>query len=305
MSHHTLQGHTLAVTVLAVTPDGKKSITDSTELMKVVPKDAWTFWDQTMVLHERYICNAKSPQCDRCIFKDMCNSNNPTEPNLESNLLPPSWENALQAEINKPYFPELLEFVQQERQNKQIYPPEQEVFTAFKLTPLEEVKVVILGQDPYHGKGQAHGLSFSVKQGVSLPPSLKNIFQELKTDLGIPIPQQGNLSPWANQGVLMLNAVLTVQASKPNSHKDKGWENFTDAVIKVVSEQRPHVVFVLWGRYAQNKAKLINQPKHTIIKSPHPSPFSANKGFFSSRPFSQVNNALSQANQQPINWSLS
>lgn len=214
------------------------------------------------------------------------------------------WDSQLSKEMNQPYFKQLIKFVEKERQTKTIFPPENEVFTAFKLTPLSEVKVVILGQDPYHGNSQAHGLSFSVKQGIKLPPSLKNIFIELNNDLGIEIPKHGNLSNWGKQGVLMLNAVLTVEKSKPNSHKDKGWEMFTDAVIRLISEKQTHVVFVLWGRYAQKKINLINQNKHTIIQSPHPSPFSARSGFFDSKPFSKINLALKKQQQTEIDWSL-
>lgn len=214
------------------------------------------------------------------------------------------WDSQLSKEMNQPYFKQLIKFVEKERQTKTIFPPENEVFTAFKLTPLSEVKVVILGQDPYHGNSQAHGLSFSVKQGIKLPPSLKNIFIELNNDLSIEIPKHGNLSNWGKQGVLMLNAVLTVEKSKPNSHKDKGWEMFTDAVIRLISEKQAHVVFVLWGRYAQKKINLINQNKHTIIQSPHPSPFSARSGFFDSKPFSKINLALKKQQQTEIDWSL-
>lgn len=214
------------------------------------------------------------------------------------------WQEKLTTEMNQPYFKQLIKFVEKERQTKTIFPPENEVFTAFELTPLNQVKVVILGQDPYHGYNQAHGLSFSVKSGVKLPPSLQNIFIELHDDLGIEISKHGNLSAWANQGVLMLNAVLTVEAHKANSHKDKGWETFTDAVIRLVSENRPHCIFVLWGRYAQNKIHLIDVNKHKIIQSPHPSPFSAKSGFFGSKPFSQINLALKQLGETEINWSL-
>ena len=214
------------------------------------------------------------------------------------------WQTQLKPEINQPYFKLLAQFVQEERAKNTIFPPENEIFTAFKLTPFNQVKVVILGQDPYHNYNQAHGLSFSVKKGVNLPPSLRNIFLELKDDLGIPISKDGDLSYWATQGVLMLNAVLTVRSHEANSHKDKGWERFTDAVIKIISENRPHVVFVLWGAYAQKKASLIDHNKHTIIKSVHPSPFSAHKGFFGSKPFSQINSALKKSGQTEIDWNL-
>ena len=214
------------------------------------------------------------------------------------------WKPYLEEEINKPYFQELGEFVRKERQTNQVFPPKGEVFTAFELTPFDRVKVVILGQDPYHDDNQAHGLSFSVKKGVKLPPSLRNIFEELKNDMGIPPASHGNLSHWASQGVLMLNAVLTVQAHQANSHKDKGWEMFTDSVIKLISDQKNNMVFVLWGRYAQKKGKVIDKKKHTIIASAHPSPFSARNGFFGSKPFSQINNALREANLEEIDWRL-
>ncbi|MBW4621595.1 MAG: uracil-DNA glycosylase [Cyanosarcina radialis HA8281-LM2] len=215
-----------------------------------------------------------------------------------------SWKTALKDEIQKPYFRELLEFVNLERQTQAVFPPPAEMFTALELTPIDRVKVVILGQDPYHDEGQAHGLSFSVKRGVKLPPSLRNIFTELAQELNIVPAKHGDLTHWARQGVLLLNAVLTVRAHQPNSHKDKGWERFTDAIIQAVSQQQPHVVFVLWGRYAQQKAKLIDDQKHTIIKSAHPSPLSASNGFFGSRPFSKINDALNQAQQTELDWSL-
>jgi uracil-DNA glycosylase len=214
------------------------------------------------------------------------------------------WQTELKSEINQTYFKLLAKFIKEEREKYQIFPPENEIFTAFKLTPFNQVKVVILGQDPYHDHNQAHGLSFSVKKGIPLPPSLCNIFIELKNDLGIPISNDGDLSGWATQGVLMLNAVLTVRSHQANSHKDKGWERFTDAVIRIISENRPHVVFVLWGLYAQKKASLINDRKHTMIKSAHPSPFSAHKGFFGSKPFSQINLALKESGQTEIDWNL-
>lgn len=215
-----------------------------------------------------------------------------------------SWLDKLQPQFEQIYFKLLLDFVEQERASHEVFPAAEEVFTAFELTPLAHVKVLILGQDPYHDNNQAHGLSFSVKKGVPVPPSLRNIFQELNTDLGVPVAKTGDLSSWARQGVLLLNAVLTVRAHQPNSHKDKGWEQFTDAVIRLVSDECPHVVFVLWGRYAQKKEKLIDTQKHTIIKSAHPSPFSAANGFFGTSPFSKINEALEQAQQEAIDWSL-
>ncbi len=214
------------------------------------------------------------------------------------------WHPDLATEIRKPYFQDLQAFLASERQSYQVFPPSAEVFTAFALTPLEHLKVLILGQDPYHDDGQAHGLSFSVKPGVKIPPSLKNMYKELKSDLGIDPPNHGHLTHWAQQGVMMLNAVLTVRAHEPNSHKAKGWETFTDQVIGLVSQHRTHVVFVLWGGYAQKKAKLIDKAKHTILQSAHPSPLSARNGFWGSQPYSQINQALRHHEQPEIDWSL-
>lgn len=217
--------------------------------------------------------------------------------------LPSSWQKVIGEELDKPYFQELREFVDEERGKHTVFPPEEDVFNALKLTPYNEVKVLILGQDPYHDDGQAHGLCFSVQPGIKSPPSLVNIFKELQTDLGCGIPNNGYLVPWAELGVLLLNAVLTVQAHQANSHKDKGWEQFTDAVIAKVSEKDDPVVFVLWGAYAQKKAKLIDEDRHTIIKSAHPSPLSATK-FFGSKPFSKINKALKAAGKPEIDWQL-
>jgi uracil-DNA glycosylase len=219
--------------------------------------------------------------------------------------LPQDWKTALADELSKPYLPTLEAFVAQERLEQTIFPAQEDVLRALQWTPLEQVKVLILGQDPYHGEGQAHGLSFSVQPGVRLPPSLRNIYKELHGDVGVPISKSGNLQSWAQQGVLLLNAVLTVRQAQPNSHKDKGWETFTDAVIGAVSAQRENVVFVLWGAYAQKKAKLIDSSKHTIIATAHPSPLSANNGFFGSRPFSRVNEALVASGQEPLEWKIS
>jgi uracil-DNA glycosylase len=219
--------------------------------------------------------------------------------------LPQDWQNALSSELEKPYLEKLQHFVAQERLEQTIFPPEKDVLRALEWTPLERVKVLILGQDPYHGAGQAHGLSFSVQAGVRLPPSLRNIYKELNSDLGHPIAKSGDLQSWAQQGVLLLNAVLTVRQAQPNSHKDKGWETFTDAIISTVSAQRENVVFVLWGAYAQKKTKLIDPSKHTILTSAHPSPLSANNGFFGSRPFSKINTALLESGQEPLEWKIS
>jgi uracil-DNA glycosylase len=218
--------------------------------------------------------------------------------------IPKSWHSRLAEELKKPYFGALQEFVDRERQTHTIYPPEEDVYTALELTPHNRVNVLILGQDPYPGEGQAHGLSFSVRPGVKPPQSLVNIFKELKTDVGFRIPNNGYLVPWAKQGILLLNAVLTVRAHEPNSHKGKGWEKFTDAIIRHVNDKDSPVVFVLWGGYAQKKINLIDTDKHTIIKSAHPSPLSARHGFFGSRPFSKINKALSASGKPEIDWQL-
>ncbi len=217
--------------------------------------------------------------------------------------LPESWRAALLEEFSRPYYEQLQTFVAQERAEHSVYPPEEDVFNAFKLAPYDKVKVLLLGQDPYHGTGQAHGLCFSVRPGVKPPPSLANMFRELKTDLGCKIPNNGNLVPWAEQGVLLLNAVLTVRAHEANSHKDKGWEKFTDAAIMALNERPEPVVFALWGAYAQKKAKLINPTKNPILTAAHPSPLSAVK-FFGSKPFFKINAALESIGQTPIDWQL-
>jgi uracil-DNA glycosylase len=217
--------------------------------------------------------------------------------------LPPSWQKVVGEELEQPYFKQLEKFVDAERREHTVYPPEEDVFNALKHTPYNEVNVMILGQDPYHDEGQAHGLCFSVRPGVRAPPSLVNIFKELKNDLGCDIPNNGFLVPWAEQGVLLLNAVLTVRAHEPNSHKDKGWEQFTDAVIRAVSDKEDPVVFVLWGAYAQKKTKLIDDDRHTIVKSAHPSPLSAGK-FFGSKPFSKINQALRKAGKPEVDWQI-
>lgn len=218
--------------------------------------------------------------------------------------LGPSWAKAVGAELQKPYFQELSTFVGEQRRTANVFPPEAEVFSAFQRTPFEKVKVLLLGQDPYHGPGQAHGLSFSVKPGISLPPSLVNMYKELKTDQGHTPPDHGCLLPWADQGVLMINAVLTVRQAEPNSHAGKGWESFTDAVIKALNARPEPVVFLLWGGYAKKKAKLIKGSQHKVIEGTHPSPLSAHMGFFGSRPYHQVNEALKAVNQSPIDWKL-
>lgn len=218
--------------------------------------------------------------------------------------LPDDWKAALEPEFSAPYFHELKDFLVRERQEHTIFPPAPDVFNALRFTPLSDVKVLILGQDPYHRPGQAHGLSFSVRPGVTVPPSLRNIYKELTADLpGFTPPLHGYLKHWADQGVLLLNAVLTVREGQANSHQGKGWETFTDAVIRAVNARPERVVFVLWGAYARKKAKLITGPQHVIVESAHPSPLSEAK-FFRSRPFSRVNAALEEAGQAPIDWQL-
>jgi uracil-DNA glycosylase len=218
--------------------------------------------------------------------------------------IPADWQPILVDEIQKPYFAQLERFVDGERSKYAVYPPEGDVFNALRYTPYADVNVLLLGQDPYHDEGQAHGLCFSVRPGVKPPPSLMNIFGELKSDLGCTFPNNGYLVPWAEQGILLLNAVLTVRAHQPNSHKDKGWETFTDAVIRKVNEKRDPVVFVLWGGYARKKVPLIDASRHTIVQSAHPSPLSARNGFFGSKPFSKINAALERAGKPAINWQL-
>jgi uracil-DNA glycosylase len=220
------------------------------------------------------------------------------------NPFPEPWQPILNDQLDKEYFHDLIRFVAEERRNYTVYPPKGQVFTALELTPFEEVRVLLLGQDPYHGPGQAHGLAFSVQPGVTPPPSLQNMFKELRDDLGCPIPRSGSLVPWAKQGVLLLNAVLTVRAGAANSHKDRGWEQFTDAVISAVNAREKPVVFVLWGGYARKKLKLIDTKRHPVIQSAHPSPLSAHNGFFGSRPFSKINAALEKLGQPPIDWCL-
>ncbi len=214
----------------------------------------------------------------------------------------PSWKEALKEEFDKSYFKNLVEFVRSEYQSQKVYPPGKLIFSAFDHTPFDKVKVVLIGQDPYHGAGQAHGLSFSVPEGIAQPPSLKNIFKELNTDLGIPIAKSGNLERWADQGILLLNATLTVRASQAGSHQKKGWEEFTDAAIRKLSEEKENLVFILWGAYAQKKGSIIDMEKHFIIKSPHPSPFSAYNGFFGSKPFSKTNSYLKSLGKEEIIW---
>lgn len=218
--------------------------------------------------------------------------------------LHPSWSQVLAEEFDQPYFGQLQEFLQAERQSHNIFPSEEYVFSAFELTPYDQVNVLLLGQDPYHDHNQAHGLCFSVQPDIKPPRSLINIFKEMQADIGVKIPNHGHLISWAKQGVLMLNAVLTVRAHEANSHKNKGWEKFTDAVIQKVNQKPSPVIFVLWGGYAQKKLKLIDTQRHTVIQSAHPSPLSAHNGFFGSKPFSAINNALKSFGQPEINWQL-
>ena len=225
---------------------------------------------------------------------------------LQKIQLDESWKVALSDFLLSPKMDELKQFLVQEKQaDKTIYPPSSLIFNALNTTPLHQVKVVILGQDPYHGANQAHGLSFSVQRGVAIPPSLRNIFHELHSDLGVNIPKHGNLTHWAEQGVLLLNAVLTVEAGQPTSHQKRGWENFTDHVIDVLNQQREHIVFILWGAYAQRKGQRIDPNKHLVLKAAHPSPLAANRGgFFGCKAFSKTNNYLKQNGIEPINWQL-
>lgn len=214
------------------------------------------------------------------------------------------WAPALQDEYKKPYYKDLFLKVQEEYNNFQIFPPADDIFNAFHLTPLNKVKVVILGQDPYHNIGQAHGLSFSVKPGIEAPPSLVNIYKELNEDLGCYIPNNGYLVKWAEQGVLLLNTVLTVRAHQANSHRGIGWEDFTNAVIRILNEQDRPIVFLLWGRPAQNKMSMLHNPNHLILTAPHPSPLSAYRGFFGCRHFSKTNEFLVQHGLEPIDWQI-
>jgi len=218
--------------------------------------------------------------------------------------LPRPWQPVVGEELEKPYFDKLRAFLDEERAHHKAFPPADKVFSALELTPYENVSVLIVGQDPYHDDGQAHGLAFSVMPGVTPPPSLRNIFKELRDDLGCRVPNNGYLVPWAEQGVLLLNTVLTVRAHSPASHKGKGWEKFTDAVIRKVGEKPDRVVFVLWGAHAQKKRPLIEGSQHVTVESAHPSPLSAKNGFFGSRPFSKINAALRAAGKPEIDWQL-
>ncbi|MGB3589287.1 MAG: uracil-DNA glycosylase [Tunicatimonas sp.] len=214
----------------------------------------------------------------------------------------PSWKEKLADEFNKPYFVSLAEFLRSEYKNQVVYPPGKEIFRAFDLTPFDQVKVVILGQDPYHGPKQANGLAFSVRDGITKPPSLINIFKEIKNEYDKPIPDSGNLERWAQQGVLLINSTLTVRARQAGSHQKKGWEQFTDAVIQKVSDEQENIVFLLWGAYAQKKGAIIDESKHHVLKSAHPSPFAADRGFFGNEHFKQANEYLKQQGKEEIEW---
>jgi uracil-DNA glycosylase len=220
-----------------------------------------------------------------------------------TDMLPESWREVLGEEVEKPYFKILTDFVEKERARGPVYPPREEVFAALDATPYDRVKVLILGQDPYHGEGQGHGLCFSVRPGVRIPPSLRNIYKEMQQELGLPIPDNGYLLPWAQQGVLLLNAVLTVRGGEANSHKGRGWETFTDAVIRAVASRPDPAVFVLWGNYAQKKLPLIDETRHVVVKGAHPSPLSA-KRFFGSRPFTHIDEAVAAQGHERIDWRI-
>lgn len=214
----------------------------------------------------------------------------------------PSWKEKLKNQFEQPYFSHMIDFVKEEYRTQTVFPPGKEIFRAFDCADFKDVKVVIIGQDPYHGVGQANGLCFSVREGITIPPSLKNIFKEIEKDLGKPLAKSGDLERWANQGVLLLNATLTVRGSSPGSHQKKGWEEFTDAVIKIISEEKNNVVFLLWGAYAQKKGEIIDRAKHLVLMSAHPSPFSADRGFFGKKHFSKTNAYLKSKGLKEIDW---
>ena len=236
-------------------------------------------------------------------LREDINTKNPGESKVNA-VIEESWKKELGEEFQADYFKTLKQFLVEERKKHILYPPASKIFSCFNYTPFDKVKVVIIGQDPYHGQGQANGLCFSVSPGIQQPPSLQNIFKEIQNDLGIPIPKTGNLEPWAKQGVLLLNATLTVRANQAGSHQKQGWENFTDAVIKALSEKRKGLVFLLWGRFAQAKEMLIDKSKHHILKAPHPSPFSVHSGFFGCKHFSKTNELLRQEGLEEIDWSV-
>jgi uracil-DNA glycosylase len=224
------------------------------------------------------------------------------ENNLMEVKIEESWKRRLSEEFEQPYFMELTNFVKHEYATRQVFPPGKLIFHAFEQSPFDRTKVVILGQDPYHGPGQAHGLCFSVPEGIELPPSLQNIFREISQDLGISSPSNGNLDRWASQGVLLLNATLTVQSSRAGSHQNRGWERFTDRVIRLLAEEKENLVFILWGSFAQKKGEFIDRSKHLVLTSPHPSPLSSYRGFFGNKHFSKTNEYLIQHKNKPIDW---
>lgn len=219
-------------------------------------------------------------------------------------MVPASWREKLSTELSKPYIGQLESYLSTEYANETVYPPQAEIFSAFEMVGYDDVRVLLFGQDPYHGPGEAHGLSFSVKPGIAIPPSLRNIYKEMQSDVGITPPKSGYLAPWASQGVMMLNAVLTVRHKSPNSHQKQGWEKFTDAVLRVLNERTDPMVVILWGGKAQAKAKLINQDRHFVLTGAHPSPLSAHNGFFGSKPFSAINAKLQEWGKPPIDWQI-
>ncbi len=296
----------------------KKAEKIEQDLMRLIPEDEWVQFGPALVLHGRYVCTSAGPRCGECIFNDLCPKIGVEAPTIK--LAPPPakkaeavpvlaeglsehWRAVLADELSKPYFRELSHFIAKEHADHTIFPPARDIFNAFRHTPFDQVKVLLLGQDPYHDDGQAHGLCFSVRPGVKPPPSLVNIFKELHDDLGCTIPDNGHLTPWADQGVMLLNAILTVRAHAAGSHGNQGWETFTDAVIRALSARDKPLVFLLWGAYAQKKAELIDKDRHVVLMAAHPSPLSAKK-FFGSKPFSKTNAALEQLGEEPIDWQL-
>ena len=318
----------------ASTPDAIEE-----ELMKLVPESEWTTFGPALILHGREVCKAKAPACGECVLDDVClkvglpggapapAGSKPKKAKKSGGAggkakdativampdvkpwsgpvprLPGGWHDVLGADLDAPWFRTLWGFVRAERDAGQVFPPEADVFAAFEYAPYEDVKLVLLGQDPYHDDGQAHGLCFSVRDGIDPPPSLKNMYKELQSDLGVSPPSHGNLEAWARQGVLLLNAVLTVRAHTPNSHKDRGWERFTDRVIDVLGARQRPVVFALWGAYAQKKGKRIDANRHVVVTAAHPSPLSA-KQFMGSKPFSAIDAALARLGHAPMQWQL-
>jgi uracil-DNA glycosylase len=303
-------------------------------LMQVIPERAWPTFGPALILHGRQVCKAKKPACDDCVIEAHCERNGIDEPRriadgadgtamtdtppkkktAKTSLdiepwtgplprLPGGWDAPLAPHLDTDWFRRLWAFVTAERKAHQVFPPEADVFAAFEYAPYDDVKLVLLGQDPYHDDDQAHGLCFSVRRGVAVPPSLRNMYKELHTDLGVAAPSHGNLEAWARQGALLLNAVLTVRAHTPNSHKDRGWERFTDAVIDALDAGPRPIVFALWGAYAQKKGQRIDRTRHRVVEAAHPSPLSAKK-FLGSRPFTAIDDALRAAGHAPMRWDL-